>query len=729
MKNRPAQGGVAPPPPDDAAYHIGRLPPVKAAEGREGLREGKAPLEARWQDREAAGLDELGLLTYRSNLLGRDPTIVNYGGGNTSCKVQRPDFRGQETRTLLVKGSGSDLASIGPAGFAPLRLDDVLLLRERERMTDEEMVDYLARCLLEPRAPRPSIETLLHAFLPFAHIDHTHADAAVALCATERGRELAEERFGARMVWVPYVRPGFGLGKLAAEALERQPRAEMIFLAKHGLVTWGETSRACYEQTIKVIGELESFIAERAEGKLPFGPTVVPPLPEAERRTRLLRLLPALRGALSAERRVILHVDQSEEALEYVGAAEAGRLSQVGAACPDHVMYTKVQPLFVPDAATVPPEDLPRHLRTAVDGYIERYQAYFAANAEPGQAMMDPRPRLVLLPGLGIVAAGLDAAAARNTATLAHRAIAVMRGAQALDRFTSLTAREAYEIEYWPLELYKLTLRPPERDLARRVVVITGGASGIGRGAAERLAAEGTHVVVLDLNGEGACAAARELEQRYGAGRAFACPCDVTDEAAVEAAFEQVVLAYGGCDIAVPNAGLAASHSIEDTSLAEWRKLQDVLSTGYFLTARAAFRIFREQGIGGNVVVVSSKNGISAAKNVLAYATSKAAELQMTRCLAEEGGSAGIRVNAVAPDAVFRGSGIWNLQWREERSRSHGVDLEHLEDFYRTRTVLKVNVYPEDVAEAILFLCSDRSAKTTGCVITVDGGVTTAYPR
>jgi rhamnulose-1-phosphate aldolase/alcohol dehydrogenase len=455
----------------------------------------------------------------------------------------------------------------------------------------------------------------------------------------------------------------------------------------------------------------------------------VPALPPEERRQRLLTLLPVLRGLLSSRQPVILHADQSDDVLAFAGAERAAELAAVGAACPDHVMYTKVQPLLLAGAAEAPLAELPELARQAVTGYVQRYEAYFAAHAAPGETMLDPNPRVVLLPGIGLVAAGSDAAAAGNTAALYHRAIAVMRGAEALDRFVSLSPAEAFAIEYWPLERYKLTLRPPDRELAHRVVLITGGASGIGRTAALRLAAEGAHVAILDVNVPGAEETAAEVERRYGAGRALAVGCDVTSEAAVREAIETVVLTYGGCDVVVPNAGLAASHAIDATSLEEWNRLQGVLTTGYFLTCREAFRLFKQQGTGGNIVVMSSKNGLSAAKNASAYCTAKAAELQLARCLAEEGGSFGIRVNAIAPDAVFRGSGIWNPQWREERARSHGVSLTELEDFYRQRTVLKVNVFPEDVAEAILFLCSDRSAKTTGCVITVDGGVATAYPR
>ncbi|MCL4543200.1 MAG: bifunctional rhamnulose-1-phosphate aldolase/short-chain dehydrogenase [Chloroflexi bacterium] len=686
-------------------------------------------MDSRWRNDEVQGASELDLLVYRSRLLGTTPNLVNFGGGNTSGKTVIPDFRGHPTPALLVKASGVDLATCEGADFSPLRLDDVVALGERDEVTDSDMVDYLRHALINQQAKRPSIETLLHALLPFPHIDHTHATVALAFCAAEHGKELVEQIFGERAVWVPYVRPGFQLGKLARTALQERPRAEAMFLEKHGLVTWGNTSQECYERTRATISTLEEAVATAVRKRDPFGSSPDNRLPPEHTRARWLALLPVLRGALGSRHHVILQRDDSESVTAFLASPTARDLAKRGVATPDYVLYTGIRPLWVDGAATVAEQELPGLIHISVKAYEQDYEAAFQRYCSASTTMLDPAPRVVLLPGLGMVAAGTDVITAASALENFCQTIAVMRGAEALDRYATLHPEQAYEIEYWPLERDKLKQRRPADELSGRVAVITGGASGIGRATAHRLAQAGAHLVVLDINVDGSHAVAEAIDSRNGHGRAIGLLCDVTSEQSTACAFEEAILRYGGADIVVANAGLAASHSIEETSLAEWQHLHDVMTTGYFLTARTAFRIFRQQGTGGNLVVMSSKNGLSAAKNVLAYATAKAAELQMTRCLAEEGGSAGIRVNAVAPDAVFRGSTIWNPQWREERSRSHGVPLEQLEDYYRLRSVLKVNIFPEDVAEAVLFLCSDRSAKTTGCTITVDGGVTTAYPR
>ncbi|WP_376791134.1 bifunctional aldolase/short-chain dehydrogenase [Thermoflexus sp.] len=681
-----------------------------------------------WNEAEAAGLSELELLVYRSHLLGADRSVCNIFGGNTSAKLMETDFRGRPVRVLWVKGSGSDLATITLHGFAALRLDDVLPLMERESLSDEEMVDYLSHCYLKPGMPRPSIETLLHAFIPAPHVDHTHPDAIVSLATSENGPEHVRRLYGDRAVWVPYVRPGFTLSKWIAEAVRANPRAECVVMAKHGLVTWGEDARSCYENTIRIIQEAEEYIAEQAVNRRIFGGVRVPPLAEDRRRAVVAELLPILRGAVSQTRRHILRYDDSTEVLDFVCSERAREVALVGSACPDHLVHTKHWPLFIEwDGSNV--EDLKARLRQEVERYREAYVRYFEENRGPQDTMMDPAPRIILIPGLGMVATGKDAFTAGVARDLYYRAIAVMRGATALDRFVSLTPAEAFAVEYWPLELYKLTLRPPERELAGRVVVITGGASGIGRATAYRMAQEGAHVVILDINREGADAVAADLIARYGEGRGMAIPCDVTSEEQVVEAFRRVILAYGGVDIVVNNAGIAHAAPITETSITDWDRLYHVLVRGYFLVAREAFRIWKAQGLGGSMVIVASKNALAPGKNVAAYSSAKAAEVHLARCLAEEGGEIGVRVNVVCPDAVIRGSSIWDSRWREERARSYGIPIDQLEEYYRQRTTLKVNVYPEDVAEAILFFASDRSAKTTGGILTVDGGVATAYVR
>lgn len=686
--------------------------------------------QSAWDVALAESMTEQEQLVYRSRLIGREPAFVNYGGGNTSAKLEIEDHTGRRVNTLLMKGSGSDLAVCAPRNFTALRLDEVRLLRDRDSMTDEAMTSYLARCALDPAAPRASIETLLHAYLPFRHIDHTHADAAIAFCCAKDGEAEARRVLGDTIAWVPYTRPGFGLARLATQTLPDDLSGyQAIFLEKHGLVTWGETAREAYHNTLDVIGRLEDALAARRAEQPLFRDQVYPLLPAEERRRRMVQLLPVLRGALSRRSRVVLHYDAAPEVLEFVGSSQGRALALSGSACPDYVMWTRHLPLWIDNAATLDDEALRDAVLAGIERYCSEYRDYFEQNATPGTPVLDPAPRVVLLPGLGMVTCGSDKWSAMNTADLYRRTIRVMEGASLLGGYRALTPAESYAVEYWPLELYKLTLRPPERELARRVVLITGAAGGIGRATAERLAAESGHIVVCDINAEGAQATAAAINERHGAGRALAVACDVTQEVSVTGAYEEAILAYGGVDIVFSNAGIFASQALEDMSLDEWERTFAILGRGYFLVARSAWRIWKAQGIGGNLIINSSKNGLAAVKNAAGYGAAKAAELHLARSLADEGGASGIRVNAICPDAVIRNSGIWAGGVLEQRAQAHGVSPADLEEFYRRRTALHVSIYPEDVAEAVLWLASDRSSKTTGCIITVDGGVTSAYPR
>jgi rhamnulose-1-phosphate aldolase/alcohol dehydrogenase len=680
-----------------------------------------------WDEGAVAGLSEREKLAHRSNLFGRDRSVANFGGGNTSTKAKERDHAGREVEVLWVKGSGSDLATIEAGQFTGLKLDEVLPLEERDEMGDEEMVAYLAACQLRPDMPRGSIETLLHAFVAYPHVDHTHPDAINMICCSQSGEDLAAQCFGEEAVWIPYIRPGFTLSKQVGDAVRNNPNARFVLLAKHGLVTYGSTHEESYARTIEAINRAAEFVASRA-GE-PFGGRSVEP--PGRREELLAGVLPALRGALSsgsaeATHKILRADHTSDDVLEFVCGRDSRELSQVGAACPDHLVRTKVRPLWVDfDPENEGAEELKTRLREGVEAYRRDYEAYYARHEEADEEMFDPNPRVVLIRGVGLVGAAHNAKEANLSRDFAYRAINVMRGAHALGGYVSLTEEESYAVEYWPLELYKLAQAPPPRELAGRVAFVTGGAGGIGSAVARSLAMEGACVVACDLDAEGAREVADGLPQPGIAARA-----DVTDEGEVARAYRLAILEYGGVDVVVSNAGLASSAPIEETSVEMWDKNHAVLARGYFLVSREAFKIMKEQGIGGSLIFVASKNAMAAGKNAAAYSSAKAAELHLARCLAEEGGTAGIRVNTVNPDAVLSGSRIWGSSWREERAAAYGIEPDELEEHYRQRNVLKVNVLPENIAEAVLHFASGaRSSRSTGNVLNVDGGVKDAYPR
>jgi len=519
-----------------------------------------------------------------------------------------------------------------------------------------------------------------------------------------------------------------------ADILDGNQDARAVLLEKHGLVTWGETSEESYRRTIDFVSRAANAIQAAGAGRFGLGGPKVAECGEQDAQILLLGSLPALRGALLADSDgVILEVDRSPEAVAFAGSVNGSHVSQVGAPCPDHLINTKHKPLAIDfDSSAEGVVELADSLRAGVAEYAEWYRGYYERNLtdESRPFPMDPAgPRVVLIPGIGIVTSGGDAARARTTRDLYHRAIAVEDAAEAIGGFGSLTEAEAFAIEYWPLERYKLAQAPPRGELAGRIAVVTGGASGIGRATARLLAQLGAHVVVADLNERGAREVAAQLVARHGLRRALAIAVDVTNEVSVERMLAETVRAYGGLDILVASAGLATSASVTETSLEDWELNFAVLARGYFLAGREAFRVLIEQGSGGSLVFVGSKNALVAGANAAAYSSAKAASLHLARCLAEEGGPHGIRVNTVNPDAVIQGSGIWSSDWKAERASTYGVTEDDLQSFYSGRTKLGVSVYPEDVAEAIAFLAGPRSAKSTGNVINVDGGVTAAYPR
>jgi rhamnulose-1-phosphate aldolase/alcohol dehydrogenase len=658
--------------------------------------------------------ETLEQLVLASHLLGANRAVSNFGGGNTSAKGTATDHAGREVRTMWVKGSGSDLATMGREHFTPLRLDEVLPLMERDAMSDEDMVAYLARCQLDPAAPRASIETLLHAFVPAPHVHHTHPDGINVLAGAANGETLIAECFGDEAAWIPYIRPGFTLSKQVATAVRDNPDLKLVVLAKHGLIVWGDTAEEAYRRTIEMINRAVTFVNERTGDTPRFGGRRLEPAGSLD------ELLPAIRGAVSSERAKLLLVDTSDRVLDFVCSEDAARLVTVGAPCPDHLVHTKRLPLWIS-------RENARADRIAplAEAYRADYRTYWESFAGDTTPKGDPDPRIILVEGMGLVAAGTTTKAATISRDLYHRAIEVMAGASAVDEFVSLDADESFAIEYWPLELYKLAQAPPPGELQGKVALVTGAAGGIGRAIVNSLSAAGACVVAFDLDEAGARDAVGDLGDR-----GLAVAGDVTSEDAVAAAFAAAVEAFGGLDILVSNAGIASSASIEETTLAEWNRNHTILGTGYFLVAREAFRVLKAQDAGGSIVFIASKNALVAGKNAAAYSSAKAAELHLARCLAEEGGAHGIRVNTVNPDAVLQGSKIWGSSWREERAAAYNLDPEDLDEHYRKRTTLGVNIFPEDIAQAVMHFASEaRSGKSTGNLLNVDGGVPAAYSR
>jgi rhamnulose-1-phosphate aldolase/alcohol dehydrogenase len=650
-------------------------------------------------------------LVERSRLLGADPELVLHGGGNTSAKSAERDHRGRERRVLRIKGSGADLRTVTAADFPGLYLDDLLPLRERDQMSDEEMVDYLARCLTDPKARRPSIETLLHAFLPALHVDHVHADAIVSLTNAVDGTRWVAEALGPRVAFVEYLRPGFELSKRVAAYADH----EAIVLSHHGLVTWGRTSEECHARTLALVARARAYLAGRPSSNRPA--VIAAELPPQS----LEALLVALRRRLSTRGRCILHV---ERALRPVAdRRDVSVIAGAGPATADHLLRVRPWSIVARDADEAV---------AAVDAYERKYVDYFERNRDrlpAGAAMLEPLPRVVLVPGLGAVVAGVDQKAARNTAEVALHTHRV--AAEVLDVFGEidpLPAAALFDIDYWPLELYKLTLAPAPAELSGRVVVVTGAAAGIGRTIAQWLAERGAELVLGDVDTDGLQTLAAELAA--GTGRfPVVSAGDLTDPDVVEALLAGAVRTFGGIDGVVFNAGVAVTGRLAELPSDQWRRSLEVNATSHFLLTRRVLGILERQGLGGSLVYVASKNAFAPGAGFGAYSVAKAAQVQLARVAALEGGPAGIRANVVNPDAVFEGSALWSPEVRAERAAAHGVAPDQLEQYYARRNLLGAKVTRRDVAEAVMFLLSDRSARTTGCVLTVDGGVAAAFPR
>jgi rhamnulose-1-phosphate aldolase/alcohol dehydrogenase len=687
-----------------------------------------------WDDARAGSMTESEKLLYRSNLLGSDKRVTNFGGGNTSAKVmERDPLTGQMVEVLWVKGSGGDIGSMKMDGFSTLYMEKVEALRGLYRGVahEDEMVGYLPHCTfnLNPRAA--SIDTPLHAYVPRKHVDHVHSDAIIALAASVNSKALTAEVFGDSIGWLPWKRPGFELGLWLNKLAVENPQMRGAVLESHGLFTWADDAKDCYLTTLEVINTAADWLAARSAGKPAFGGAARPTMDAGQRREVAARLMPAIRGLISKDRHKVGHFDDSPEVLEFVGSAMLGTLAPMGTSCPDHFLRTKIAPLVVDfDPARPDLEATLASLPAAVDAYRAGYAAYYdRCKHADSPALRDPNAVVYLVPGVGMITFAADKATARISAEFYVNAINVMRGASAVSTYQGLPEQEAFDIEYWLLEEAKLQRMPKPKALAGRIALVTGGAGGIGSATAERLLKDGACVMLADIDGAAARDVAAGMARVYGADMVRAVEMNVTDEAQVAEAYATIAVEFGGVDILVSNAGIASSAPIEDTTLALWNRNMDILSTGYFLVSRAAFRMLRTQGIGGSVIFVASKNGLAASPNAAAYCTAKAAEIHLARCLALEGAEAGIRVNVVNPDAVLRGSKIWSGEWLNQRASTYKTDKDGLEEMYRQRSLLKRAVLPEDIAEGVYFFASDLTAKSTGNILNVDAGNKEAFTR
>ena len=650
-------------------------------------------------------------LVQRSNEIGDDASLVVYGGGNTSAKGVLIDHLGREQRVMWVKGSGADMRGSSTADYPALRLDDLLPLRGRDTMSDEEMTDLVARALLDPGARRPSIETLLHAFLPHTHIDHVHADAICALTNHAEGPRIVAEALGDGFAYVDWMRPGFTLSKVVAELGDR----DGVVLAHHGLITWGESSEECWQRTEAAVDRARAYL-----DALPLrveAPPRVADMPEEE----VERLLLRLRGTMSRTGRRVLRIDTRLRV-----AADHPLLSEIvaaGVSSADHMLRIKPR-----SAVSTSPDTA----ADDIDGYAAEYSAYVERNSDAmpeGFGMHDPMPRVVLVPGLGAVTTGgtlRDAEVAADIALHTHGVAATV--ADRIGTPVGLDDRETFRFDYWPMELYKLTLRPPAPDLAGFIAIVTGSASGIGRGIALELAARGASLVLADLDGAGLEEAGASIREAGGTAPVLVAG-DQSDESVVEDTVRQAVRTFGGLDGAVINAGIGVTGTLEELTLDQWNAAMRINLASGFLMTRATMRVIKEQGSGGSLVYVASKNAFGPGAGFGAYSVSKAGMVQLMRIAALEGGAAGIRANAINPDAVFDNSRLWDGGLREERAAAHGIAPEELEDFYAARNILKRRVTTADVARTAAFLLSDASSRTTGAVIPVDGGVAGAFPR
>ncbi len=681
---------------------------------------------------EKLGEDQVSLFLYRSNVLGADLRVTNYGGGNTSCKtIEKDPLTGEEVEVMWVKGSGGDIGTLTRDGIAGLYVDKLRDLKKAYKGLDfeDEIVPLYYHCLYDLDSRAPSIDTPLHGLLPFKHIDHLHPDALIAVAAAKDSEAITKEIWGDTMGWVPWQRPGFDLGLQLEKCLNDHPGIRGIVLGSHGVFTWGDTSYECYLNSIEVIEAASSYIAER-EGKdrQVFGGSKLTSAEPEKRKEQASLIAPVLRGLCSSENRMIGHFTDDERVLQFVNSQDMERLAPMGTSCPDHFLRTKIQPLVLhipSDADLSDPKLVKEEITPLFEAYRKEYAQYYdTCKRENSPAMRDPNPVVILYPGIGMFTFAKNKQTARVASEFYINAINVMRGAEAISEYTSLPRQEAFDIEYWLLEEDKLKRMPPEKPLSRRVALITGAGGGIGKAIADKLSAQGANVMLSDIE-ENRLEEAFATYKRDMAGHVV---CDVTREESVEKAFKAACLEFGGVDILVHSAGLAISKPLEDTSQQDWDLLQEVLVGGQFRMAKAGTAIMRTQGFGGDIVNIASKNGLVAGKNNVGYGTAKAAQQHMTRLLAAELGPEKIRVNTVNPDGVIIGSKIWEGKWAEGRAKAYGISVEELPEFYAKRNLMNEIIRPEDIADGVFAVVGILN-KSTGNIINVDGGMAEAFVR
>lgn len=692
-----------------------------------------------WDEATAAAMagDEVALLVYRSNLLGADLRLTNYGGGNTSCKAMAKDpLTGTETEVMWVKGSGGDLGTMKRNGLAALYVDRLRSLKNIYRgiQHEDEMVELFNHCIYDLASKAPSIDTPLHGFLPFKHIDHLHPDAAIAIAAAKDGKKITQELFNGTIGWVGWQKPGFDLGLQLKQCLDENPGIRGIMLGSHGLFTWGDTAHESYINTLEVIERCAQYLEDNygKKGEI-FGGQKIQSLPKEVRLKKAANLAPTLRGFCSSQVKMVGHFTDDDRVLQFINSNDLGKLAPLGTSCPDHFLRTKISPLVV---NLTPTEDISdtnavkEKLKPQFEAYRKMYADYYnTCKHSNSPAIRDANPVVILYPGVGLFTFAKDKQTARVAAEFYINAINVMRGAEAVSEYTSLPRQEAFNIEYWLLEEAKLQRMPKPKPLSGRVALVTGSAGGIGKAIAKKLAEEGACVVINDINEERLSTSKEEFVKLFSKDAVSSTTLNVTDAASIEAAVDATALAFGGVDIVINNAGISISKSIADHTIEEWDRLYDILVKGQFLVSQKGIEVMRKQGFGGDVVNIVSKNAVVAGPNNPGYGSAKAAQAHLTRLMAAEVGADKIRVNTVNPDAVIADSNIWAGGWAEGRAKAYGITVEELPAYYAKRTLLNEIILPEDIANACFAFVGGLLNKSTGNALNVDGGVAMGFYR